>query len=396
MVKKMMRGVAALALAVCISASFMFPVFAERSDGDGNNNDTQSARDEVGLSAPSALLMDFSTGKTLYEKNSHERRPCASITKVMTLCLVFEAIEAGKLSYDTVITTSPMAAAQTGSDIWLVEGEQMTVDDLLKAVVVVSANDASVALAEAVSGTQDAFVACMNEKAKTLGMNDTQFKNCNGLDEEGHLTSAYDVALMSRELMKHEKIFDYTAIWLDYIRDGATQLVNTNRLIKSYDGITGLKTGTTSLAGACISATAERAGMSLIAVVLGDKTTDERFTDAAKLLDYGFATFASFVPVLPEDLPDEAEVKNGMEQSVPLLCEPDGEFLIKKGEETGVVAEFRIDEEICAPIGKGQRLGSVTYRRDKELLGEFPISAGASVREINFGGVLSMLVRALI
>lgn len=211
--------------------------------------------------APAAVLMEFSTGEVLYEKNPHEVRPCASITKVMTLLLVFEAIDSGALHYDDMLTASAHAAGMGGSDIWLKEGEQMTVDDLIKACVVMSANDAAVVLAEAVAGTEEAFVERMNARAAELGMNDTVFKNCNGLDEDGHVTSAYDVAVMSRALMQHEKIFDYTTIWIDYVRGGETQLVNTNKLVRSYNGITGLKTGTTSAAGSCISASAERNGM---------------------------------------------------------------------------------------------------------------------------------------
>ena len=210
------------------------------------------------VSAQSAVLMESSTGKIVYEKNSHEQRPCASVTKVMTLLLVFEAIDRGKLSLEDTITASEHAASMGGSDIWLENGETMSADDMIKATVVASANDAAVALAEHLSGSEDAFVEQMNNRAKELGMNDTVFKNCNGLDEEGHVTSANDVAIMSRELTKHEKIFDYTAIWLDNLRDGKTQIVNTNKLLKTYNGITGLKTGTTDDAGCCMSATATR------------------------------------------------------------------------------------------------------------------------------------------
>lgn len=216
------------------------------------------ALDETSITAPAAVLMEPETGKVLFEKNSHEVRACASITKVMTLLLVFEAIDSGKLSMNETITASAHAASMGGSDIWLEEGETMTVDEMIKATVVASANDAAVALAEHICGTEEEFVSKMNQKAKELGMKETTFKNCNGLDEEGHLTSAYDVALMSRELIKHKDIFKYTGIWMDYLRDGKTQLVNTNKLLKSYNGITGLKTGTTGDAGSCITATADR------------------------------------------------------------------------------------------------------------------------------------------
>ena len=227
------------------------------------------ALSEEDLTAPSAVLMEASTGKVLFEKNSHEVRACASITKVMTLLLVMEAIDQGRMSLTDTITASEHASSMGGSDIWLEPGETMSADDMVKATVVASANDAAVALAEHLEGTEEAFVQKMNQRAAELGMKDTVFKNCNGLDEEGHVTSAYDVALMSRELIKHEKIFDYTTIWMDTLREGKTQIVNTNKLLKSYNGITGLKTGTTGGAGSCITATAQRDGLSLIGVVLG-------------------------------------------------------------------------------------------------------------------------------
>lgn len=243
-------------LSLAVAAALLLPALPARAEG-------------LELTAPSAVLMEASTGRVLFEKDPHALRSCASITKVMTLCLVFEAIDSGRLSLDQTLTASAHAASMGGSDIWLEEGEAMSVDDLIKATVIMSANDAAVVLAEAVSGSEEAFVAQMNEKAQQLGMNDTVFKNCNGLDEEGHVTSAYDVALMSRELICHEKVFDYTLTWMDSVRGGETQLVNTNKLIRSYQGITGLKTGTTGQAGSCITATAERNGLSLIAVVLG-------------------------------------------------------------------------------------------------------------------------------
>ncbi len=346
---------------------------------------------ELDVKAPSALLMDYETGKVLYEKNSHDIRPCASITKVMTLCLIFEAIEAGKIGYDTIVTTSPFAAAMGGSDIWLVEGEQMSVNDLIKAIVVVSANDAAVAMAECVSGSESAFVEEMNRKASELGMNDTTFKNCNGLDEEGHLTSAYDVALMSRELMKHEDIYNYTSIWLDYIRDGATQLVNTNKLLKTYDGITGLKTGTTSQAGACISATAQRDGLNLIAVVLGDENTSDRFNDAATLLNYGFANFSSVTPKAPTENVSSVEVLKGMKSEADVKCDISGKFLMKKGTEENITSEIKLKEDVEAPVEKGQELGRIIYKTDDGVLGEFPIVSVEEIVKINFKDVMALL-----
>ncbi len=359
-------------------------------------NAAETQPPEVELTAPSALLMDYETGKVLFEKNSHDIRPCASITKVMTLCLIFEAIESGRIGYDTIVTTSPIAAAMGGSDIWLVEGEQMSVNDLIKAIVVVSANDAAVAMAECVCGTESAFVEEMNKKAKQLGMNDTTFKNCNGLDEDGHVTSAYDVALMSRELMKHDDIYNYTSIWLDYIRDGATQLVNTNKLLKSYNGITGLKTGTTSKAGACITATAQRDGLNLISVILGAENTADRFTDAAKLLDYGFANYSSITPQLPEENITTVEILKGMQTEVPVQCDINGKFLMKKGSEENITSETIIKEDIEAPITKGQQLGKIVYKSEGQTLGEFPVTATEDIAEINFKDVFTLLFNAFI
>lgn len=355
-----------------------------------------NALSEEEISAPSAILMDYETGKILFEKNSHDIRACASITKIMTLCLIFESIDSGKISYDNIVTTSPHAAAMGGSDIWLVEGEQMNVNDLIKAIVVASANDAAVAMAEYISGSEEAFVAQMNEKAKELGLNDTTFKNCNGLDEDGHLTSAYDVALMSRELMTHEDVYNYTSIWLDYLRDGATQIVNTNKLLKSYDGITGLKTGTTTQAGACISATAQRDGLNIIAVVLGAESTTDRFTDATTLLNYGFANYSCVTPKEPEESVSEVNVTKGMESSVLVKCDISGKFLMEKGAEESITSEIKVKEEVEAPVKQGQELGRIVYKSNDVVLGEYPIVAVSDVEQINFRGVFSILLNNFI
>lgn len=346
------------------------------------------------ITAPSAVLMEEESGKVLFEKNSHEKRACASVTKVMTLLLVFGAIDSGKISMTDIVTTSAHAASMGGSDIWLEEGETMTVDEMIKATVVASANDAAVALAEMVCGSEEEFVRQMNERAKTLQMKDTTFKNCNGLDEEGHLTSAYDVALMSRELIKHTDIYKYSGIWMDYLRDGATQLVNTNKLLKTYNGITGLKTGTTSQAGSCISATAKRDNLSLIAVVLGSKTGKERFSDASALLDYGFANYTTVTPKLQEN-PKAVEVKEGMQKQVATAVELFGKFLIKKGEEESVESKITYKEEITAPVEKGQKVGTVEFYSNKEKLAEYDIKTQNAVEKITFGSVFSLLFRSL-
>ncbi len=353
------------------------------------------ALSEDSVAAPSAILIDCETGKVLYEKNSHDVRDTASLTKIMTLCLIFDAIDEGKLSYNTIITASPTAAAMTGSDIWLLEGEQMTAEDMIKAVAVVSANDAAVALAEYICGSEHDFVEKMNEKAAELGMTDTVFKNCNGLDEDGHVSSAYDIAIMSRELLAHEDASKYTSIWLDYIRDGSTQIVNTNKLLTSYDGATGLKTGTTQAAGACIAASAQRDGLSLIAVVLGDESTTDRFTDAETLLNYGFSNYVSVDAQYPENL-STAAVVNGMQSEVSVTAQVSGSFLVESGTQGEITVEISLPEEVEAPIEAGQKLGKAVYSMGGEVLGEFDITADEDVEEINFKGVFALLLKELV
>lgn len=347
---------------------------------------------EPELSAPAAVLMEASTGRVLFEKNSHEIRPCASITKVMTLCLTFEAIHDGRLALTDTLSASAHAASMGGSDIWLKEGETMTVDDLLKATVIMSANDAAVVLAENVAGSEAEFVRRMNEKAEQLGMNDTVFKNCNGLDEEGHVTSAHDVALMSRELIKHRKIFDYTLTWMDYLRDGQTQLVNTNKLIRSYKGITGLKTGTTSQAGSCITATAERDSLQLISVILGAPGTDDRFRDAAALLDHGFANWAVTVPESPEIPP--VKIAGGMETAVEAKVEEIPKILLKATQRGEVEQKIVMKEEICAPVKKGDTLGKVIFTVDNETAAEVEITALDDVEKITFSSAFRFLLQS--
>ena len=355
-----------------------------------------SALSEKELTAPSAILIEPTTKKVLFEHNSHEKRPCASVTKVMTLLLIMEAIEEGKITYEEMVTSSQRASSMGGSDIWLEEGEQMSVDDMIKAIVVASANDASVAMAEHICGTEEEFINKMNQRAKELGMNDTTFKNCNGLDEDGHLTSAYDVAIMSAELIKHEKIFDYTSIWMDSLRNGKTQIVNTNKLLKTYKGITGLKTGTTNEAGCCMSASATRDGLSLIAVVLGCKTGTERFKDCATLLDYGFANYKYQLLSSPNEISKEIEVKGGMQKSIELSYNINGGFVLPKGSENSLEYKITLPEYLEAPVKKGDKIGKVTYTTGKEELASFDIFAKNETEEINFGSVFNLLYNALI
>ena len=348
------------------------------------------------ISAPAAVLMESSTGKVLFEKNAHEQRPCASITKVMTLLLVMEGLDSGAIALDDMVTASEHAASMGGSDIWLEPGETMSVNDLLKATVIVSANDAAVALAEHLCGSEDAFVAKMNERAAELGMQDTVYKNCNGLDEDGHLTSAYDIALVSRALIAHEHIFDYTTVWMDELRGGKTQLVNTNKLLKSYSGITGLKTGTTGKAGSCMAATAERDGMSLIAVVLGCSTTDERFSSAASLLDYGFSGWTLASPALPETGLEPIPVESGMESAVAVEAEEPAGMVVPKGREGELVCETVLDERLIAPVEAGQTVGKIVYSLDGETLAEVPVCAAGSVAELTLASAWLYLLRACV
>ncbi len=348
------------------------------------------------ITAPAAVLMDAQTGEILYQKNPHEKRACASITKVMTLDLVMEALDSGKIKWTDTVTASEHAASMGGSDIWLEPGETMTVDEMVKATIVASANDAAVALAEFVYGSEDEFVAMMNKKAKELGMKETVFKNCNGLDEDGHITSAYDVALMSRDLIRHKSIFKYSKIWMDTLRDGKTQLVNTNKLLKTYNGITGLKTGTTSQAGSCISATAERDGLSLIAVVLGSKSGKDRFKDAAALLDYGFANYAMYTPKSPDEAFKDIAVTNGMSASVKTETEINGSFLIKKGGDKDITYDISLPESIQAPVSEGDRVGKIIYKRDGKRIAEYPITAAEQVDEISFWQIFSLIFGRMI
>ncbi|WP_101698018.1 D-alanyl-D-alanine carboxypeptidase family protein [Clostridium minihomine] len=365
--------------AVCLLASVAIPAGAISNEE---------------IKAPAAVLVEAQTGKVLYEKNPHEQRPAASITKVMTLLLVMEAIDSGKIALTDTVSASAHAASMGGSDIWLQQGETMSVKDLIKATVIMSANDAAVALAEHVAGTEDDFLRMMNEKAKELGMNDTTFKNCNGLDEDGHLTSAYDVALMSAALLRHEEITEYTLTWIDHVRDGKTQLVNTNKLIRSYKGITGLKTGTTSKAGSCISASAKRGEVSLIAVILGSSTTDDRFASAAKLLDYGFANWSMAAPETP--ILELVPVKNGMKSSVEPETLANPSILVPKGKESEVASQVVLSESLEAPVEKGQVIGKITYKLGEETLLESNIQAKEAVEKITFFSVFQLLCSCMI
>lgn len=336
------------------------------------------------ISAKSCILMDVATGTVLYEKNCHDALPPASITKVMALLLVMEAIESGAFTVDTILTASEHACSMGGSQIWLEPGEQMSVHDLLKATVVGSANDATVVLGEAIAGSEEGFVAMMNERAKELGLKETHFVNSSGLDLDGHLTSAHDIAVMSKELIKHDLIKQYSTIWMDTLRNGESELVNTNKLVRFYEGCTGLKTGTTSKAGACLSATAEKQGTQLIAVVMGAPTSNDRFNGARKLLDYGFANWTT-VTVCPQS--DEIKpitIKNGDRDKV-MLTVTEQKLLIEKAQAKSIELITELPEVLKAPVTKGQQVGVTRIMVENNEIGTIKIIAAESVGKMTLG-----------
>lgn len=347
------------------------------------------------IKAKSVVLMEPNTGKVLYEANSDEKLPPASITKIMSLLLVMEAIDRGDISLETVVTASEHACSMGGSQIWLEPGETMTVNDLLKAAVIASANDACVALGEIVAGSEEGFVALMNERAKELGMTNTHFVNCTGLDAEEHLTTAYDVALMSSALIKHDLIKDYSTVWMDTLRDGKSELVNTNKLVRFYEGTTGLKTGTTSTAKYCLSATAERNGLELVAVVMAGESSNDRFGGAKKLLDYGFANYNySSIDAGLEGKP-KLEVLKGTQKTVEVLPQGNLNVLLPKSASGKIERDTALSDEVTAPVKKGDVLGTVTVTLNGERLGEIPLVAKEDVERLTLGVTLGWILKGL-
>lgn len=343
---------------------------------------------DLGLNAKSAILMEEATGNILYESNPDERLPIASVTKVMTMLLIMEAVDSGKISLDDMVTVSEKAMSYGGSTMFLETGEQLTVNDMLKGIAVASANDGCVAMAEHLAGSESAFVDMMNEKAKELGMENTHFMNTNGLDEDDHYSSARDVAIMSRELMKHETIFNYTSIWMDTLRGGKFQLANTNKLIRFYDGANGLKTGSTSKALCCLSAAAKRNDMQLIAVVLGAPTSAERFASAKSLLDYGFANYAVNTQITAGDEVQKIAVEKGVDKEVGVVAGDSCSTLVKKGQEDNITKEIKIDETITAPIEAGQKIGTMTISRDGEVIADIDLNASSAVEKKGIGLII--------
>ena len=347
------------------------------------------------VAGKSAVLMDVATGRVLYEKNAHEALAPASVTKVMTLLLIMEALDCGKLQWTDMVTASETAAAKGGSQIYLKVGETMSVADMVKSIAVSSANDCACAMAEHLAGSEEAFVGMMNQRAAELGMGDTHFVNCTGLDDseeaQNHRTSAYDIALMSRELLgKHPDIKKYTTIWMDTVRDGAFGLSNTNKLIRFYSGATGLKTGFTSGAGYCLSASAQREDLELIAVVMGCQTSQERFAACKSMLDYGFANYALVVPAAESGT---IPVKLGHSAAVTAVPAEKVRLLVEKGKKQQVQTQITLDASATAPVSQGQRLGTMTVKLGEQILAQVPMVAGAAVSRLSWWDVFTGLLR---
>lgn len=351
----------------------------------------------ITVSAKSAVLMDAATGQVLYAANEHERLYPASVTKIMPLLLFMEALDSGKISLTDVVTASPVAASKGGSQIWLKEGEQMTVDELLRATAIASANDACTALGEHIAGSEEAFVSLMNKRAGELGMKNTNFVNCSGLDDDTteHLTTAYDIALMSKELLSHDRIKTYTTVWMDTLRGGATALTNTNRLVRFYSGTTGLKTGTTDKAGYCLSASAERNGLHLIAVILGAESSDDRFEGAKALLNWGFANYETVTPDLKSVEIPEVRVLRGLVKSITPKVQSVKPVTLKKGESGKIEYTVEICEDVSAPVEKNQLLGKITAKAGDNIIGEYSLVAESEVRKITIFDIMSGILKSM-
>lgn len=401
-----MKKLVCFILCFCFLFSSVFPVLAT---GDGSEDVYLSEEEEgevlltvnvnadIAVNAKAYALMDLNTGTLLAANNENERLYPASVTKIMTLLLVCEAINEGKLSFDEVLSCSHTASAKGGSQIWLEPGEEMTVRDLLKAAFVYSANDACCLLGEAVAGSEEAFVNLMNARAEALGMSNTHFDNCTGLDDDTttHLTTAYDIALMSRELMKIDYVTEYTTIWMDDLRGGKTQLVNTNRLVRFYSGATGLKTGTTSKAGCCVSATAERNGLGLVAVVLGAGNSNDRFNGARALLDYGFANYEIYKPEISAEEINDVLVHHGEAQSVSLAIPETRDLLLNKGASAELTQVTEMETEVDAPVEAGQKLGTVSFFVKSQKIAEYDLTAEHNVKKLGLFSAIRRIFASL-
>lgn len=380
-----MKKTVSFILCICVMLSF-FCVYSFSAN-----------EKEIDVKAKAAVLMDVSTGKVLYALNENEKLYPASVTKIMPLLIFMRALDSGKMSLDETVTASAVAASKGGSQIWLKEGEQMSVDHLLKAVAVGSANDACTALGEHLAGSEDAFVKLMNDTAEELGMKNTHFDNCTGLDDDTttHLTTAYDIALMSRELLTHEKIRDYTTVWMDTLRDGKTQLVNTNRLVRFYNGTTGLKTGTTSKAGNCLSASAQRDGLHLIAVVLGAANSTDRFESAKAMLNWGFANYETVTPKIDYSLFTDVRVLRGKQEYIKPVLYGLKPITLKAGQKTQLKTVVSIDEDVCAPVEKNQCLGKVELKIGEDTICEYKLVSENEILKLSVADVMLRIIKSL-
>lgn len=364
-------------------------VYANSNTITNNTTSTVSSlatpsSDSLNLESGAALLMEQSTGKILYSKNEHEQLRPASVTKIMSILLIMEQIDNGYISYSDKISCSETARSMGGSQIWLDTKETLSVDEMLKAICVVSANDCVMAMAEHIAGSEEAFVQMMNDKAKELGMNDTCFKNCHGIDEDGHVTSAYDIAIMSRELLiKHSSITKYTTIWMDSLRDGKSELVNTNKLIRTYKGITGLKTGSTSLALYNLSASATRNDLSLISVIMKSPSTKIRFAEATKLLDYGFSKYSFKKFGNKDDEIQTLNINKGVKSTAKIILKEDAGAFIEKGKENQISQSIEFIDNISAPIKCGDKVGQINFSLDNELISSVDLISAENIEKIN-------------
>ncbi|MBP3708127.1 MAG: D-alanyl-D-alanine carboxypeptidase [Clostridia bacterium] len=364
------------------------------SSENSNSNATTTQSNFLNLESGAAILIDQNSGQVLYEHNSHEQLRPASVTKIMSLLLIMEALDSNQIKLDDKVPCSEKASSMGGSQVWLTTSESFSVDEMLKCICVVSANDCTVAMAEYLCGSTDAFVEKMNTRAKELGMNDTCFKNCHGIDEDGHVTSSYDIAIMSRELLQnHPTITNYTTIWMDSIRDGKSQLVSTNKLVRNYEGCTGLKTGSTSLALYNLSASATRNDLNLIAVIMKAPTTALRFSEAKKLLDYGFSSYESCKLSSSMDVVKTVTINQGVESTINAVCSDTKNALIKKGQESRIVQEVNIPDNISAPISQGEKIGEINYFLDGTQIGSVDIVSDKTIRKISFINISSHLLK---
>ena len=352
-----------------------------------------AATEYSGGEAKAQLLMEYSTGKVLFAQNEYDHLPIASVTKVISTLLVMEALDSGKIALSDEVTVSEHAASMGGSQIFLEAGETMSVEDLLKSVIVVSANDATVALGEYINGSEEAFISAMNDRARELGCENSNFVNTNGLPEEGHYSCAYDIALITRELMKHEKVFEYTGIWMDTIRNGTFGLANTNKLIRFYKGATGMKTGFTSEAKYCLSGTAKRDNMQLIAVVLGAETSDKRFSAAKSMFECGFANYSVTTPELPTL--GSIKVERGVAESVPLTAKPI-DILTEKGENSKLELKPVLKDNLKAPVETGAEAGYLAYLKNGTEIARTPIVTSEAVNKASYFSILGEIFKSLL